>query len=101
MQLQGAKRNAWQRLTSSEKVLHAGGLAILCATNNGHTNNFAACFLARKLPALTEGARSTSRAMCDSAVAVQGWAQNVSAHVWGVSSPCSTLLRALVCTACP
>lgn len=42
MQLQGAKRNARQGLTSSEKVLRAGGLAILCATNNGHTTSLPA-----------------------------------------------------------
>lgn len=102
MQLQGAKSNAWQGLASSETVLHADSLAILCAMNNRHTSNLTACFVRHKLPAaLTEGARSASRAVCDSAVAVRGWAHDMSAHVWGVSSPWSTLLRALVCTACP
>lgn len=73
LQPQGANRNTQQGLTSSEAVVHAGSLAILCATDKKHMSSFSACLLGRQLPAaLTEAAKSASRAVCDSAVVVQG-----------------------------
>lgn len=72
-QPQGANRNTEQGLTSSEEVLHAGSLTILCATDKECMSSLSACLLGHQLPAvLTGGARSASRAVCDSAVAVQG-----------------------------